>query len=66
MLMTKLYRYSINFIALKSKYVTPRSHNNIILLLLIISKKVGNARPGESATHVISPKTPTPKYQPIE
>ena len=29
-------------------------------------EKVGNARPGESDGHPISPKTPTPQYKSIE
>ena len=36
---------------------------NILLLLL---KKIGNARLGEGDCHPISPKTPAPHYQPIE
>ena len=36
------------------------------LLLLLFKKKVGSARLRESAIHPISPKTPTPQYQPID
>ena len=36
------------------------------LLLLLLLKKIGNARPGEGDCHPISPKTPAPHYQPIE
>ena len=39
------------------------SINNQLLLLL---KKVGSARLGKSDVHPISPKTPAPKYQPID
>ena len=35
-------------------------------LLLLLLKKIGNARPGEGDCHPISPKTPAPPYQPIE
>ena len=35
-------------------------------LLLLLLKKIGNARPGEGDCHPISPKTPAPHYQPIE
>ena len=37
-----------------------------ILLLLLLLKKIGNARPGEGDCHPMSPKTPAPQYQPIE
>ena len=36
------------------------------ILLLLLLKKIGNARPGEGDCHPISPKTPAPQYQPIE
>ena len=36
------------------------------LLLLLLLKKIGNARLGEGDYHPISPKTPAPHYQPIE
>ena len=36
------------------------------LLLLLLLKKIGNARLGEGDCHPISPKTPAPHYQPIE
>ena len=36
------------------------------LLLLLLLKKVGSARLGESDVHPISPKTPAPQYQPID
>ena len=36
------------------------------ILLLLLLKKIGNARPGEGDWHPISPKTPAPHYQPIE
>ena len=35
-------------------------------LLLLLLKKIGNARLGEGDCHPISPKTPAPHYQPIE
>ena len=35
-------------------------------LLLLLLKKVGSARLGESDIHHISPKTPAPQYQPID
>ena len=41
-------------------------HLKALLLLLSLLKKIGNARPGEGDGHPISPKTPTPPYQPIE
>ena len=34
------------------------------LFLLLLFKKVGSARLGESDIHPISPKTPAPQYQP--
>ena len=34
--------------------------------LLLLLKKIGNARPGEGDCHPISPKTPAPHYQPVE
>ena len=37
-----------------------------ILLLLLLLKKIGNARPEEGDLHPISPKTPAPHYQPRE
>ena len=39
---------------------------SLLLLLLLSSKKIGNARPGEGDWHPISPKTPAPHYQHIE
>ena len=39
-------------------------HNEYQLILLL--KKIDNARPGEGDWHPISPKTPAPHYQPIE
>ena len=36
------------------------------LHLIIIIKKVGSTRLGESDIHLISPKTPAPQYQPID
>ena len=36
------------------------------MLLLLLLKKIGNARLGEGDCHPISPKTPAPHYQPIE
>ena len=38
----------------------------LLLLLLLLLKEIGNARPGEGDLHPISPKTPAPHYQPIE
>ena len=37
-----------------------------MLLLLLLLKNIGNARPGEGDWHPISPKTPAPHYQPIK
>ena len=37
-----------------------------LLLLLLLLKKIGSARLGESDIHPISPKTPAPQYQPID
>ena len=39
---------------------------NILLLLLLLLKKVSSASLRESDIHPISPKTPTPQYQPID
>ena len=39
---------------------------DMLLLLLLLFKKVGSARLRESGIHPISPKTPAPKYQPID
>ena len=36
------------------------------LLLLLLLKKIGSARLGESDIHLISPKTPAPQYQHID
>ena len=36
------------------------------LVLLLLLKKIGNARPGEGDCHPMSPKTPATHYQPIE
>ena len=38
----------------------------LLLILLLLLKKIGNARPGEGDWHPVSPKTPAPHYQPIE
>ena len=38
----------------------------ILLLLLLLLKKVGSARLGESDVHPISPKTPAKQHQPID
>ena len=38
----------------------------IYILLLLLLKKIGNARPGDWDWHPISPKTPALHYQPIE
>ena len=35
-------------------------------IIIIVIKKIGNARPGKGDLHPISPKTPAPHYQPIE
>ena len=35
-------------------------------MVLLLLKKMGNARLGEGDWHPISPKTPAPRYQPIE
>ena len=37
-----------------------------IIIIIIIIKKIGNARQGEGDCHPISPKTQAPHYQPIE
>ena len=55
MIVTNMYQYSIMYAA---KQVTS--------LLLLLLKKIGNARPREGDCHPISPKTPAPHYQPIE
>ena len=36
------------------------------ILLLLLLKKVGSARPRESDIHPVSLKTPPPQYQPID
>ena len=41
-------------------------YNHRLLLLSLLLKKVGNARPGESDEHPISSKTTAPQCQPIE
>ena len=46
------------------KHLRPVSRLSLLLLLLL--KKIGNARPGEGDWHPISQKTPAPHYQPIE
>ena len=38
----------------------------VTFLLLLLLKKIGNARPGEGDCHPISPETPAPHYQPKE
>ena len=43
-----------------------RSICSILLLLLLLLIEVGSARLRESDIHPISPKTPAPKYQPID
>ena len=40
--------------------------NVITESLLLLLKKVGSARLGESDIHPISPETPAPEYQPID
>ena len=35
-----------------------------ILLLLLLLKKIANAKPGEGEWHPFNPKTPAPHYQP--
>ena len=37
-----------------------------VTIIIIIIKKIGNAKPGEGDSHPISPKSPVPQYQPIE
>ena len=37
-----------------------------VVRVLLLLKKVGSARLGESDIHPISPKTPAPQYQPID
>ena len=37
-----------------------------ITILLLLLKKIGSARLRESDVHSISPKSPTPQYQPID
>ena len=46
--------------------VTDVREANINVLLLLLLKKIGNARPGEGDCLPISQKTPAPHYQPIE
>ena len=43
-----------------------RKFEKEIKVLLLLLKKIGNARPGEGDCHPVSPKTPAPHYQPIE
>ena len=38
----------------------------LLLVLLLVLKKVGSARPRESDVHPLSPETPAPQYQPID
>ena len=40
--------------------------SELLLLLLLLLKNIGNARPGEGDCHPISQKTPAPHYKPIE
>ena len=42
------------------------SKNIIIIILLLLLKNGVSARLRESDIHPISPKTPAPKYQPID
>ena len=37
-----------------------------IIIIIILFKKVGSARLRERDVHPISPKTPSPQYQPID
>ena len=53
----------IEFIRCK-KFALDNLHHPLLLLLLL--KKIGNARLGEGDCHPISQKTPAPHYQPIE
>ena len=55
-----LYLYMLEVAGHVKKW---RQHRSVII---IIKKKIGNARPGEGDCHPISPKTPAPHYQPIE
>ena len=50
----------------KSNNILPSLQTVSMQLLLLLLKKIGNARPGEGDWHPISPKTPAPHYQPIE
>ena len=52
----------INF----TQYQYMYCHTNLLFILLLLLKKVSSARVGESDIHPISPKTPTPQYQPID
>ena len=44
----------------------PLSLALVVIIIIIMIKKIGNARPGEGDCHPSSPKTPAPHYQPIE
>ena len=50
----------------KGRAKFPAKLQLLLLLLLLLLKKVGNARLGEGDIHPISPKTPAPRYQPID
>ena len=60
-----LYKLSSVGIGISVLSVLTKEYRHSTLLLLLL-KKIGNARPGEGDCHPISPKTPDPHYQPIE
>ena len=46
-------------------YPVMGSCNGCIIIIVIITKKVGSARLRESDIHPISPKIPAPQYKPV-
>ena len=44
----------------------PQQNQNQGILLLLLLKNIGNARPGKGDGHPINPSTPASHYQPIE
>ena len=42
------------------------NYNALFLLLLLLLKEIGSAKLRESDIRPISPKTPSPQYQPID
>ena len=48
------------------KFSNCASVTSVIIIILLLLKKVGISRLGESDIDPISPKTPAPQYQPID